>query len=785
MNLAPLTTRRRQHVWSPDPSPSSSPLTTSAAVAAAALCDDDVGFLPHGAYSASVPAPLDLSYCDPSSDDFFVDSRQSTPYDNSTFDPSDLQFMTDGTAPNPRLYIQPSTSHGLPETYTPPPMNAGSYQSQAWNNGNSNSSGGVPNWPQLASNSSQHHRKIAFRTHKRLSSGSSTGSVGPDSPFTQTSDYPQIVDTDTVSANSPHHLDTYETLFSNTEQFAKPLAAQSSPLNDGSLFSPVYSVNPPTDHAAQFIAAHTAMSQGQRGRGQRRRNLHTGDAFADGASMQGEYAMSSEVGSSSGGSTIPGLARNISEVYQDELYNPHLAGPTQSPSASQAHLNASQTADQSPRQSQGQGSTANSHLSPTYRTTFTDRRQAADAARSTSPASSLVRERSPFRADSEYAGASDFSQGPNSPARINSAAQIRAQQKFDADAQAFAQHHPQIAAQDFAVTPSTVSPKDTYREYHDSEDESKNFALFPQQNLHLPQETIFPPTTVPTARRPTASAGLGAPYGARSDIVDFSTPTSNPADFSFMASSMSSLPPQYPFISQSRRPSSGMRNLHHSDTMPEFPATLSSMESTKSEASPGEIVRPAGFEPQSQPSSQDETSTSTSPPQRPTDTSANSGTYTCTAPSCSARFDSSLKLHKHRRDFHRASSPGTSVAASTPNPTTPSSVASGATNAGASSTSQQNAQAAANNVSRNNLPGPHKCERINPSTGKPCNTNFSRSYDLTRHEETIHSNRKQKVRCQLCTEAKTFSRNDALTRHMRVVHPDVEFSGKSGRRGRH
>ncbi|RMJ20580.1 C2H2 transcription factor, partial [Aspergillus sp. HF37] len=69
-----------------------------------------------------------------------------------------------------------------------------------------------------------------------------------------------------------------------------------------------------------------------------------------------------------------------------------------------------------------------------------------------------------------------------------------------------------------------------------------------------------------------------------------------------------------------------------------------------------------------------------------------------------------------------------------------------------------------------------------PSTGKPCNSIFSRPYDLTRHEDTIHNARKQKVRCHLCTEEKTFSRNDALTRHMRVVHPDVDWVGKQKRK---
>ena len=60
---------------------------------------------------------------------------------------------------------------------------------------------------------------------------------------------------------------------------------------------------------------------------------------------------------------------------------------------------------------------------------------------------------------------------------------------------------------------------------------------------------------------------------------------------------------------------------------------------------------------------------------------------------------------------------------------------------------------------------------------------LSRSYDLTRHEDTIHNSRKQKVRCHLCTEKETFSSNDALTQNTLVVHPDVDFPGKL-RRGR-
>lgn len=57
------------------------------------------------------------------------------------------------------------------------------------------------------------------------------------------------------------------------------------------------------------------------------------------------------------------------------------------------------------------------------------------------------------------------------------------------------------------------------------------------------------------------------------------------------------------------------------------------------------------------------------------------------------------------------------------------------------------------------------------TTGKPCKTVFSRPYDLTRHEDTIHDARKQKVHCAPFQEEKMSSRTDALTRRMSVVHP--------------
>lgn len=41
---------------------------------------------------------------------------------------------------------------------------------------------------------------------------------------------------------------------------------------------------------------------------------------------------------------------------------------------------------------------------------------------------------------------------------------------------------------------------------------------------------------------------------------------------------------------------------------------------------------------------------------------------------------------------------------------------------------------------------PQKCECVNPSTGKSCNLTFSRPYDYTRHEDTVHNARKRQVR---------------------------------------
>ncbi|OBA21925.1 hypothetical protein METBIDRAFT_77466 [Metschnikowia bicuspidata var. bicuspidata NRRL YB-4993] len=74
----------------------------------------------------------------------------------------------------------------------------------------------------------------------------------------------------------------------------------------------------------------------------------------------------------------------------------------------------------------------------------------------------------------------------------------------------------------------------------------------------------------------------------------------------------------------------------------------------------------------------------------------------------------------------------------------------------------------------------HQCDLVNPSSGKVCNRKFSRPYDLIRHQETIHASEKKIYRCVICEgranggpgngKQKTFSRNDALSRHIKVKH---------------
>jgi hypothetical protein len=447
--------------------------------------------------------------------------------------------------------------------------------------------------------------------------------------------------------------------------------------------------------------------------------------------------------------TMPKLDRTMTDIYADELYNPSFqitsAPPTSTPAPSVM-------------------------LSP-QNDVFSQRLQAANnqhlnASNIQIPLTIPSRERSPFRQGSPLAPSvnSFGAQSPN--LRFGTATHMREQQKAENDARALQRQLERTSPEQ--TTPKTISPKDVDLVYHESEEDA-NTPLFPPQQQsqghpshYQPQPTLSQDHSEHEENASQHSYGSMATTRRESSSAysTSSQATQQQGSFNFVpptvAGSVRQIPQQYPFVPQSRRQPSNLSSVSE-----DFPATLTSMESSSSEYAP-----------------------ESSENKKPTTTSADTGTYTCTYHGCTLRFDTPAKLQRHKREGHRNSAAA---------------IASG-DGSGMTSAAQRNSQA-----------GPHKvrattpesesdsgsgslslrlipcanltqCERINPSTGKPCNTIFSRPYDLTRHEDTIHNARKQKVHCPLCTEEKSFSRNDALTRHLRVVHPDHVDLSKSRRR---
>lgn len=679
--------------------------------------------------------------------DFYHDSGDSTPSEQYLLSPRSSPYMTISPSQHPPIRVQssiPKSCRSHAYLQNPPPMQAGySASGTHWD---------YPDNYLLAPQYQQQQPAPAYRSHKRFSSGSSVGSVGPDSPYTQTTAYPYIVDSDTGNGSSPH-LEAFDGTYSSGHY---PKVSQGASYYSYDDFQqPLNNFNTSTYNADSLMAAQSALKQSLTGQ--------NGSEVAGGtSSSRMPYGDGYDERSIENRSNVPKFSRTLTDAYADELFEPPL--PAQpNPALSQARQTGSQ----------GQPSL----LSP-YSGVFSERLQEAThdhiSQRSISPASNLSRGKSPFREGSEFAsdGYSTAASNAHSPAtRLNSAAQMREQAKAESDAIALAQHQPRP---DDLVTPKTISPKEVTLDYNETEEDAK-MPLFPQETL---QKRSKQPNQANIKQEREEPSSLIANRQFTSTYPAASSVTQSGSNHAFMPPAMPSsnqLPQQYPFLA---RRQSSIRST--SDIAPEFPAHLNSMESTKSDGSQTENKLFHGL-PSSAESSQQSQQSPSSPSllQRPQHTAADSGTYTCTAPSCCLRFDTAAKLHKHRRDMHRQPSPPR-----TPNtPITPYAPTSSTQTPTSATFPQSATSASSSSVNRNNQAGPHKCERINPSTGKPCNTIFSRSYDLTRHEDTIHNNRKQKVRCQLCTEDKTFSRNDALTRHMRVVHPDVDFPGKTRRRG--
>ena len=567
-------------------------------------------------------------------------------------------------------------------------------------------------------------------SHKRNSSNSTIGSIEPLSPHTPTSSYPRIVDSDSSSYPSPglEHIDSAQ---NSGNSYSKPLSTLSHVSCQGSFLTPAFQdYSALTYDAEACMATHTAMTELLMTH--QASEMDVGDNSGSRSSYGGDEYDESYKSSLDSQTIIPKFDRTISEICQDELYNPN-----NSVSASTSQSRPSQHSMPSP-----------------YRNVFTERLQAANnehmSARTASP---VPRDKSPFREGREGIfdyRAGDYLKPDQRIPRLGTAAQLREQQKDRTVAMALGQHHNKA---NHLIPSKTISPKETHLDYQDSEDDSRR-PLFSQDKSHSHGKEPRPSklnlseelssqseSNVNMTEQLQDSTSMPKGQSSSNYSMKSNSAQSRP-NFPFVQPAVAghaTVPQQYPFISHSRSQSISSRII--SDQIPEFPAHLTSMDTTKSD------------------NGQSESSTDNG---RPANTMADSGTYTCTYHGCTQRFATPTKLQKHKRDTHRPSTPQTTPLGSIAN--TPS--------GNTFDTANRNSQA-----------GPHRCDRINPSTNKPCNSVFSRPYDLTRHEDTIHNSRKQKVRCQSCIEEKTFSRNDALTRHMRVVHPEVDFPGKSKRKG--
>ncbi|MCJ1430322.1 hypothetical protein MMC29_008240 [Sticta canariensis] len=710
--------------------------------------------------SSSYTAPASQSSFDSPCFDLWSgsdsDANNSTAFaDRYSSCDQDVQYMT-GPAQNLPIRLQRSTPSGEGSRFPSSTSSPMPEESTQWSRSRWAQTG--DDTKHLSPQGGRPHRKGQNRLGgvKRLS-WSSAGSAGPDSPRNQTYSHPRIVDGD-YSLNSSPRVDSLDSGILGAGGYpSKALFPSSEPSLQTNLFAPVFDkYDPSKGNEGDLAAANAAMKQalakeqgpdvGQEG------PMTSVDSFSSPYEFFDEERPRF---SSDPRSNIASLHRTMSDVYQDELYNPPAAPPA--------------TTAREPDLS--------SPSSPFKKTMINGRLQTAFdrySRRSDSPVTSISRECSPFRQTSGY-GSERYS---NTASTVHSPAT-----RLEGNAQLMREpQRGEVSAGDYQLSnlhrdlgpSSTISPMDAVLDYDETEEAAK-MPLFPQENLQK-RENQFASRNSNTRHLARSDADSSnnpqRNYGNHqtsrrqnsSNLSSSSTPTQAGSIIPFMPPQLPGnvqMPQQYPFISNSRRQSSSLRS---AADPPEFPAQLSSMESTTSENGRPDPVR---FN-----SDADATTRSPSSPglQRPVDTMAASGSYPCPSAGCSQRFDTAAKLQKHRREAHSPTSPQQT-------PVTPTLSSGSAASAPGSSTS---VTATAN---RNSQAGPHKCERINPSTNKPCNTVFSRSYDLTRHEDTIHNNRKQKVRCGLCTEEKTFSRNDALTRHMRVVHPDFDFPGKTKRRG--
>lgn len=537
----------------------------------------------------------------------------------------------------------------------------------------------------------QQHRNY----HRRALSNSSMGSFPPDSPYSRASSiqYPAPVPTSSSPSSNNHvsgvwddqgtgsgpavnHLPTpsntptresfmerIKNRRTSSAQISDPamLAAQNSMKNSNIVsFGPQQRPDA-SDAGRDWNENHTTVGNGD-ANGKGREDLVSIDWL--------EQCLQS--GNDTAPRNIPKFDRTISDICQDELYNPSSAMITPPQPTRQINFNSAFLSPQS--------------------LAVNERVQAAQKARSASPFT-IPRDNSPFRQNSPMAPTCGHLNDT-----VRTAAGVREQQKRESDALAYQQHHQPLST----TQPSTISPKDAFPEQPEPEEDNMP-SLFPQ-----------------TSNQSTATDGPSyGPHNANA-----------PTDFNFAATG-----PPY----------SGFANAMMAGGMPttymEF--QHEQLRPSNSTAEPQRQYHGVISQNNALQSTKQEDEDSLANVEKPANATASTGTYSCTYHGCTERFESQAQLQRHKREGHRS------------------------TNSQAADMTQA---------------GPHRCTRINPSTGRPCNSVFSRPYDLTRHEQSLHAPVKKKLRCPYCTDEKLFSRADALTRHSRVVHATQAWPGKSRRK---
>lgn len=603
------------------------------------------------------------------------------------------------------------------------------------------------------------------RSHQRTPSASTVTSLGPISPLVQSNNahsYPYIANAEQSPSSSTFWANQDHSFTKHFPQFAQ-FSTDGNFSTNGHV--PSLAVHMPDAHLAmkgfaidhhsaedynnevapsrQSMSSHggnDSPATPQSGAGEtdpRQYSLPQNGGFGMITDLWRTWSLLDDTDYSRSANPHVQLCRTESQAYQDELYNPNVVYAS-APAKPQAK---------------------NNYLSP-RRNMLTERLQTADMARSMSPNSAASRAKSPFRGDSEFATNN----------KLVTAAGMRQQQKEEAAQAEYEQHRIPLHRE----PTKTISPQDAVLDYPDQDQPSLFQDTIPTgYEKHIGGTEHWPSNDYlghPGATFGALAGNDGSQQimGFRSADAGFPGAVNTTFDFSNGMPASTDQGQNNPFGMNYQSAVGKMPNHFHEST-PDFPAQLPSMETSHSDAGTGA------------PTSSQESNVNngvTSMPQRPADTRANTGTYTCTYHGCTQRFDSHANLQKHKREYHRSqnSARDTASSMSGAGSASPGSDPGSPDDSGSGMTSAQL-------LARNTQAGPHKCTRINPATGKPCNTIFSRPYDLTRHEDTIHNNRKQKVRCPMCREEKTFSRNDALTRHMRVVHPEVDTSGKRSRRG--